>query len=69
MLIRLYSYFVNKMNVALRNPELFAIAIKHGYYIPALRATEIKGTSDKNNPNGNLETLDDKLKTTVINPI
>jgi len=54
--------FVNKMNVALRNPELFAIAIKHGYYIPALGATEIKGTSDKNNPNGNLETLDDKLK-------
>jgi len=54
--------FVHKMNVALRNPELFAIAIKHGYYIPALGATEIKGTSDENNPNGNLETLDDKLK-------
>lgn len=55
-------FFVKKMNTALRNPELFATAIKHGYYIPALGSTEIKGISDENNPNGNLETLDDKLK-------
>ncbi|AYJ01396.1 hypothetical protein CWO85_02690 [Candidatus Phytoplasma ziziphi] len=54
--------FVNKMNIALRNPELFAIAIKHGYYIPALGTTEIKGISNQDNPGGNLETLDDKLK-------
>ncbi|WAN63425.1 AAA family ATPase [Candidatus Phytoplasma rubi] len=54
--------FVHKINIALRNPELFATAIKHGYYIPALGSTEIKGISDEKNPNGNLETLDDKLK-------
>ncbi|WP_349401701.1 ATP-binding protein [Candidatus Phytoplasma solani] len=52
---------MQKFNFALEHPEMFAIALKHGYYIPALGKTEIKGTSDKTHPYGNLSSINDEL--------
>lgn len=61
-----FNYYLKNLmrrfNKALENPELFAIALKHGYYIPTLGTKEIKGKLDQNNLFGNLAPLSDNLK-------
>ncbi|MFB0638158.1 ATP-binding protein [Candidatus Phytoplasma solani] len=53
---------MQKFNKALEHPEMFAIALKHGFTIPALGGQEIKGNKTDKHPHGNLAPLGDSIK-------